>query len=320
MAEQIFTARNIARVLQEAIPSEFYLATIASDRFNGRHLSDNKFNGEGFFDGKKRSLWKSVRWTQSYAKNHISHRDKIFAGMIGFNFSNFDDKFFGIFVGFSDADINCTGQNSGTSGQQSGVNVGAYGAIALSDEFAVSYSSMIWYARFRCDQNLKNADYGPRNLRAHSKYYGISYFNKLSLMYAFQSGRYTFYPEISLHFDWVGQSTHDVKVGEETLFRRTGVRGFYVSYEIGMRCRAVGWRGHRGIYPDIFVGYEFDMSRHGASLQQDIPETRRMDHLVTKIGLILHLSNKLCANAWYIGNYNKNFGLSGVSMGITYNF
>ncbi|MDR2435965.1 MAG: hypothetical protein LBD33_01460 [Puniceicoccales bacterium] len=315
MAEQTFVLRSAARILQRAMPNEFHLVTAAN-----RREIDDELGEEGSFKGKGRLLWGSIGRAQNYTKNYISHRNRVFTGVIGCNFSNFDDRFLGVFFGISNADIDCTGQNRGTSGQQSSVCMGACGATALGDRFVVGYSSMICYVRFRCDQDLKSANYSAQNLRARSQYYGLSCFSKLSLARVLRSERYIFCPEMSLHFDWVDQSAHDVKTGEQPLFRRARAGGFYTSCEIGVHCQSAGWRGYRKIYPDIFVGYEFDVSRREVSSQQDVAESRKIGCLVAKVGLTLHFSSKLCANAWYTGNYSENFGSNGISMGMIYSF
>jgi outer membrane autotransporter protein len=194
------------------MPNAFYLVAAADNCSDGRREIGDKFGEESFFDEKSWSLWGSIGRTQGHTKNHISHRDRIFTGMIGCNFSNCYGKSFGIFVGVSNAEIDCTGQNRGTSGQQSGVCMGAYGATALGG-FVVRYSSMICYARFRYDQDLKSVKYAAQNLRAHSRYYGLSCFSKLSLAYVLRGERYVLCPEISLHLAWVSQLAHDAKAG-----------------------------------------------------------------------------------------------------------
>jgi hypothetical protein len=127
VAEQAFALRGTARILQRAMPNAFYLVAAAGNCSNGSREIGDKFGEESFSSEKGWSLWGSIGRIQGYTKNHISHRDRIFTGMIGCNFSNFYGKSFGIFAGVSNADIYCTGQNRGTSGQQSGVCVGAYG-------------------------------------------------------------------------------------------------------------------------------------------------------------------------------------------------
>jgi hypothetical protein len=179
---------------------------------------------------------------------------------------------------------------------------------------------MICYARFRCDQDLKSVNYAAQNLRAHSRYYGLSCFSKLSLAYVLRGERYVLCPKISLHLDWVSQLAHDVKAGGQPLFQRAKVGDFYTSCEVGVHCRSAGWCGYRAIYSDIFVGYEFDVSHRGTSSPQGAAESRKIGCLVAKVGLALHLNSKLCASAWYAGNYSKNFGSNGVSMGVTYSF
>ncbi|MDR1255449.1 MAG: autotransporter outer membrane beta-barrel domain-containing protein [Puniceicoccales bacterium] len=318
--EQAFIARNNARLVQDTIFSEFYQQLGGDGRFSAAKDAPRLRKLEV---GKEKSLWGRVICAQNHAKAQNPHKNKIFVGTIGYNFINSDSKIFGPFVSFSNVDTDFSGKNEGTNSRQNSLYCGIYGLVQFN-KFMLSGSSILGHAHFHCDQNLKNIYADAPGQRAHSRYNGVAFFNKLSLAYMLKNKNFLLGPEVSVYTDWIKQKAHNSEIGGEILLKHNRTKDFYTSCEIGLRC--LGTEGCGRVYPDIFIGYEFDIHRRNTSLRVisqhpiEAGENRRKDCFAVKVKLAFGLNDKLSANIGYLGNHGRCFHLNALAIGMDCNF
>ena len=271
-------------------------------------------------------IWVSINYDNSKQNETVGlgYKTDTIGAVIGYDFINDSDMSFGAVAAFESAKIDYSGAyGKSADGKQYSGFAGLYGSYTY-EGFDIYASSLFGYTNYKLNRLLQNESAGL----AHSKYSGLSFCNKMSTDYMFESGSLRFGPEVSLYFDVVNQKKSSEKSNTYTILHNS-TNDVYLSGEFGVKVTSNVTNANKSLVPHAFIGYYSDIYKRNSkrkchdangNVVKEIFNNKKHNSVVVKCGLDMEISESFTASVDYIGYIGKNVKSNEVAAAISYKF
>lgn len=302
--ENTYITRNSARVVQNAISNRMLYKISANE-----------------------PIWVSINYSNSKQNETVGlgYKADTIGAVIGYDFINDSEMSFGAVAAFEVTDIDYSGKYSdkNANGKQYSGFAGLYGSYT-DGCFDIYASSLLGYTNYKLNRLLEN----ETSKLAHSNYSGLSFCNKVSTDYMFETESFRFGPEASLYIDVVNQKKSTEKTATYTVNHNSNT-DVYVSGEFGVKVVGKSKSAEKILVPHAFVGFYADLYKdnskrkchdNSGNVVKETFNNKKHHYFVVKSGFDINVNDYISASIDYVGYISNNVITNEIAAAVSYKF